>query len=402
MTRVLHLEDNPHDAELIQHALKAACPEAEIVWARNGVEYRAAIERESFDLIVCDYNLPDYDGLAALEAARRHQPQVPVIMVTGTLSEDEAVDCIRAGAVDYMLKGRLQRLPPAIVRALREARESRERARAEAALRISEARLGLALEAAEVSVWEYDLQTGNVVFSRQLGPMLGYRPDEVPGRIDTWEALTHPADVEKLRAALARHYAGETAAIEVEYRVRARGGEWRWLRTVGRTVERGAEDRPLRLAGTHMDITERRRFDEMLRLQERAIDAASSAIVIVDARASDYPIVHVNRTFERITGYAPEEVLGRNCRFLQGADRDQAGLERLREAIPVGGEACALLRNYRKDGSLFWMSVRISPVRDASGALTHFVGVQTGITDLQQYLDEVENQLRLYETHTST
>jgi PAS domain S-box-containing protein len=397
MTRVLHLEDNPHDAELIQHALKAACPDSEIVWARNGVEFRAAIEREAFDLILCDYNLPDYDGLAALEAARGRQPGVPVIMVTGTLSEDEAVDCIKAGAVDYMLKGRLQRLPPAIVRALREARESRERARAEAALRISEARLSLALEAAEVSVWEYDLATGEVAFSRQLGPMLGYRPEEVPGRINTWEALTHPADVETLHAALARHYAGETAAIEVEYRVRARGGEWRWLRTVGRTIERDADGRPLRVAGTHMDITERRRFDEMLRLQERAIDCASSAIVIVDARAPDYPIVHASRAFERITGYAPDEVRGHNCRFLQGRDRDQPALAPLREAIAVGGEASALLRNYRRDGSLFWMRVRVSPVRDFSGVLTHFIGVLAELTDLERDRDEIDRQLRMHE-----
>src|SRR5688572_14563449 len=167
--RVLHLEDNALDAELIQRKLVAECPACELIWARGRADYEAAIDRESFDLILSDYNLPDYTGLAALLAARERHPYTPVIVVTGTLSEDEAVECIKAGATDYMLKSRLQRLAPAVTRALSEAAEQHERRQAEAALRISEERLQLALEASEVSVWEYDVSSGHVAFSRQLG-----------------------------------------------------------------------------------------------------------------------------------------------------------------------------------------------------------------------------------------
>ena len=207
-------------------------------------------------------------------------------MVTGTLSEDEAVECIKAGATDYMLKSRLQRLGPAVTRALREAAEQRERRQAEAALRMSEERLQLALEASEVSVWEYDISSGHVAFSRQLGPMLGYAADEVPARIDAWEALTHPDDVKTLRVALARHYRGETAAVSRSNTASARkDGQWRWLQTIGRAVQRDSAGRAIHVSGTHRDVTERRRADEMLRLQELAIDAATNAIFIVDARA---------------------------------------------------------------------------------------------------------------------
>ena len=172
-------------------------------------------------------------------------------------------------------------------------------------------------------MWEYDIESGRVAFSRQLGPLLGYEPDEVPAGVDAWEALTHNADVKRLRLAVIRHYRGESPHIEVEYRVRARNGEWRWLQTRGRIVSRDAEGRPQRMSGTHRDITERRRADEMMRLQELAIDAATNAVIIVDARAADYPIIHVNPAFESITGYAAHEVIGRNCRLLQGTDRDQ-------------------------------------------------------------------------------
>ncbi len=388
--RVLHLEDNTADADLIRGRLLKEHPGCEVVWVSSRDEFHGALGGPRFDLILCDYNLQGYDGLAALKDAQERQPAAPVIMVTGTLDEDQAVECVKAGATDYVLKNRLQRLGAAVTRALREAAEQRERLQAQDALRQSERRLQLALEASEVSVWEFDIETGHVAVSREFGPFLGYPASEVPLRIESWEAITHPDDVKRLRTALARHYRGETPRLEVEYRIRAKDGEWRWLQTVGRALRRDARGRARLMCGTHQDVTERRRSGEMLRLQELAIDAATNAILIVDARARDYPVVHVNRAFEKITGYRPDEVIGRNCRLLHRDDRDQPGLQRLREAIAAGEEASVLLRNYRKDGSLFWNNLRISPLRSDEGAVTHFVGIQSDVTELKQYQAELE------------
>jgi diguanylate cyclase (GGDEF)-like protein/PAS domain S-box-containing protein len=169
-----------------------------------------------------------------------------------------------------------------------------------------------------------------------------------------------------------------------------KAGEWRWLQTVGRTVRRDANGRATLMSGTHHDVTERRRATEMMRLQELAIDAATNAILIVDARAEDRPVVHVNRAFERITGYRADEVIGRNCRFLQREDRDQPDLQRLRDAVAAGSEVSVLLRNYRKDGTLFWNAIRISPLRNDAGIVTHFVGIQSDVTELKQYQAELE------------
>jgi diguanylate cyclase (GGDEF)-like protein/PAS domain S-box-containing protein len=169
-----------------------------------------------------------------------------------------------------------------------------------------------------------------------------------------------------------------------------KAGEWRWLQTVGRTVRRDANGRATLMSGTHHDVTERRRATEMMRLQELAIDAATNAILIVDARTEDRPVVHVNRAFERITGYRADEVIGRNCRFLQREDRDQPDLQRLRDAVAAGSEVSVLLRNYRKDGTLFWNAIRISPLRNDAGIVTHFVGIQSDVTELKQYQAELE------------
>jgi PAS domain S-box-containing protein len=122
----------------------------------------------------------------------------------------------------------------------------------------------------------------------------------------------------------------------------------------------------------------------ILWLYDRALAATSCGIVISDARFPDNPIIYCNPAFLEITGYSQNEVIGRNCRFLQGADTDPQALEQIRQAIRAEQECQVVLKNYRKDGTLFWNDLTISPVRDASGCLTHFIGVQTDITARKQ------------------
>lgn len=122
---------------------------------------------------------------------------------------------------------------------------------------------------------------------------------------------------------------------------------------------------------------------QTLTLYKAAMDASGNGILIADALAEDQPICYVNVAFERITGYASAEILGKNCRVLQREDREQPQLEILRDAL-ASGEPCAVeLRNYRKDGTLFWNSLGIAPVQDDSGKTTHFIGIQNDITELK-------------------
>src|SRR5919107_1418683 len=121
---------------------------------------------------------------------------------------------------------------------------------------------------------------------------------------------------------------------------------------------------------------------DKLRLLERAVTASTNAIVISDPNLPDDPLVYVNPAFESTTGYASEEVLGRNCRFLQGEDRDQPALGKLRTAVHEGLQCTVVLRNYRKDGTLFWNELSVYPVHDEERRrVTNFVGVQNDITE---------------------
>lgn len=116
-------------------------------------------------------------------------------------------------------------------------------------------------------------------------------------------------------------------------------------------------------------------------LKDRALDASAEGITIADARRPDHPLIYVNRAFENMTGYSAGEALGRNCRFLQGDGTDARSVAEIRDAVSEGRECVVELLNYRKDGTPFWNRLSITPIRDNDGAVTHFIGVQSDISD---------------------
>ncbi len=131
------------------------------------------------------------------------------------------------------------------------------------------------------------------------------------------------------------------------------------------------------------------RLLETVSLLERAVGASSCGITVTDMRDPAQPLIFVNDAFERITGYSREEVTGKNCRFLQGPDRQQPAVDELRDALKRGTDCSVTLRNYRKDGTPFWNELVLSPVFGDGGTLTHFIGVQTDITRRRQAEEEL-------------
>lgn len=135
-----------------------------------------------------------------------------------------------------------------------------------------------------------------------------------------------------------------------------------------------------------------KRSDEAIHLRNRAIESSVNGFLITSCHKPDHPIVYVNPAFESITGYSRKEVLGQNPRFLHSEDIAQPGLEVIRAAIKAQRDGKAVLRNYRKDGSLFWNELSIAPVRDEAGRVTHFIWVQNDISDAKRYQEALEHQ----------
>ncbi len=141
--------------------------------------------------------------------------------------------------------------------------------------------------------------------------------------------------------------------------------------------------------GVAKDISKRRAAERQLRLFKRAVDATSNGVVIADILQPDMPIIYVNSAFEKLTGYSAAEVQGRNCRFLQGQQRDWLTVKQLRDAIALRQECSVVLKNYRKDNSLFWNNLFLAPVPDEQGDICHYIGIQTDITAQKQYEQEL-------------
>jgi PAS domain S-box-containing protein len=158
----------------------------------------------------------------------------------------------------------------------------------------------------------------------------------------------------------------------------------------GRNIEQNLNGRWTRVSDhrTHdggvvslrTDVTSLKEIQENLELRTRALAAVNNGVLVTDPSLPDNPIVDVNPAFERITGYTKAEIIGKNCRILQGSDTDQDVRKLMRESIKTGGDCQVTIKNYRKDGTPFWNDVTITPIRDARGNLTHFVGVVTDVT----------------------
>lgn len=205
--------------------------------------------------------------------------------------------------------------------------------------------------------------------------MTGLRREEVLGRTSADIGLwADPAAREDAFARLMR----DGRMRDLDYLMRCRDGALRFCRLNASTLR--IAQGPCYLF-TIRDVTLQRLMERALRLRARAIEASLNAILITQPQGGEQRIVYVNPAFERITGYAAGEALDRNPRFLHGADRDQPGVAALRAALREEREAIALVRNYRKDGTPFWSELRIAPVRDAKGTVTHWVGISADVTE---------------------
>ena len=187
--RILHLEDDPRDSELVESLLVDEGIPCYLTRVSTRDQFRSAIDQESFDLILADYALPSFDGFSALAIASSQLPSVPFILLSGTAGEEVAAESVKGGATDYVLKDRPSRLVPSIRRALREAEERRERQRAEESLRESEERLRTVIQHMPVLMVAFDQQGSIVAWNQECEKVTGYRADEMVGDPKAMERL---------------------------------------------------------------------------------------------------------------------------------------------------------------------------------------------------------------------
>lgn len=302
--KILHLEDSDADAALVQAQLEADGIHCDIHRVETKTAFESALLAESFDLILSDYSLPSFNGLAAFHLAHDLRPAIPFIFVSGTIGEDVAVDSLKAGAIDYVLKDRPNRFVPAVRRALDQAREAAARARIEESLRHREALFSQITENVDDLIAIHDLD-GRWTYVSPSYRTLFEKPQELVGTSPL--VHIHPDD----QAAAARLFSDMIAtgtSLMTELRFRDERGVYRPIEARGSAV-RDRDGRVTSLVVVSRDMSQRHEAEQRIRQQAALLDAAQDAIFVrdLDGRVSFW-----NEGARRLYGWSAEEVTGRS------------------------------------------------------------------------------------------
>ena len=261
-SNILILEDSATDAELMERALRDSGILFSVICVDTRELFEAALNDFHPDLILSDYNLPAYNGRAALEFVKATFPEIPVIMVTGALGEEAAVELLKAGAKDYVLKDKIARLPFAIKRVLAEAENAKAHRESERLLRESEERFRNILEYAPVGIAVSSPEGKFIVVNQSLCKILGYTREELLQL--TFFDITHPDDKARTREYARRLLEGEINSYQFEKLYVRKNGRPVWVQVTA-SLLRDCSGAPINFIGQIEDVTERKRTQEEIR-----------------------------------------------------------------------------------------------------------------------------------------
>ncbi len=384
--RILHLEDDAQDAELVRTTLRSGDLACQITRVQTRAEFTQALHQDGYDVILADYRLPMYDGMSALRLTQEVCPDVPFIFVSGTMGEDAAIAGLTEGATDYVLKQKLSHLAPAVTRALREAENRKERQRAEAALRDSEARYRRITEAITDYMYTVRIEGEKAVETRH-GPgclaVTGYTDEAFAADPYLWIRMVVEADRPAVEEQARRVLAGEPAPA-IEHRIIRQDGTLRWVcntpvpRRDGQGVLRSYD-------GLIQDITARKQAEEALRESERLL-----ADIAANYPNSYVSIIERDLTVGFTSGQAftkqhldPRSFVGSSLEHVFG---EHAPTVRQQYLKTFQGEETSFELCIRNQDQLF----NVVPLYDSNGHIPRILAVVENITARKQAEKELQ------------
>jgi two-component system, cell cycle sensor histidine kinase and response regulator CckA len=392
------VEDNPLDAELIERELRQAKLDFSARRVQTEEKFREALESSDPDVILGDYNLPGFDGVAALKIAKALFPDTPFIFVSGSIGEERAVQTLQEGATDYVLKDRLSRLPSAITRVLDQRRDRQLRRRAQQALERSEERFQYAAKATQEVICDRDLMLNKMWFSNALETLWGHRLENSEAPVEWWEQRIHPDD----RAHVLPWFSD---AIDHEQRWIAAYRFERGDGTFGHVVDRGLiirsnTGKAIRMIGAMEDTTERTLAAETIaRLSHQNALILEYAAQGIYAESREGTLIAVNPAAAEMTGYSQDELRSSNIHELIHHSRA--------DGTPYPFDECPMHQTmldgvvrvaeevfWRKSGESFPVDFSCSPIYE-QGAIAGSVVMFQDVTQRKRLEKQVEQATRV-------
>jgi len=375
--RILLLEDLPSDAELIEHEIRKTGLSSDFRIVDTKQDFVRCLREFCPDVILSDYRLPGFSGIEALGLTREHAAATPFLMVTGALDEVTAVECMKAGAWDYILKDHLFRIGPAIAASIEKKQALELKEKAEQALERSRNFYLNLFELSPALIWRAGPEGNLDYFNRNWLAFTGTTVDQQIGR--GWSDGVHPDDKESVRKEF-RNAFSLRIPFDIEFRLRRHDGAYRWIRAYGRPFdnEQGVFSGYICYC---FDTTERYQAEELLRKLSRAVEQSTTAILITDTEGC---IEYANRSFSEMTGYSLVDIIGRNALASQEDSPLPDVFGPAWETLNGGGEWRGEICNLKKNGEPYWEYATFSPIMNAEDVVTHYLVEKEDITSRKE------------------
>lgn len=370
--RVLNVEDSEADRALLARHLKRAGYDLIMDRVDTAETMKAALDSGAWEVILCDYSMPQFNALSALALVKEMKLDIPFIIISGTVGEALAVEAMRSGAHDYLMKDNLIRLGPTIERELHESENRRARRRAEDDLLTSERNYRLLFDQNPLPMWVFDRETLRFLAVNKAAIVhYGFSREEFLAM--TIEDIRTPEEIAVLKRILAQREQGAKHHGIAKHR--KKDGTLIDVEITAHSIDFDGRSAEMVLAN---DVTEKFRTEEQLLLQSAALESAANGIVITDV---DGKIIWVNPAFTQSSGYSEAEVVGKNPRLLKSGKQDKSFYRKMWNTVLSGKVWRDTIINRRKDGTLYYEDLTITPIRNAAGSITRFVGIQHDITE---------------------
>ncbi|WP_179116636.1 bifunctional diguanylate cyclase/phosphodiesterase [Solemya velum gill symbiont] len=255
-------------------------------------------------------------------------------------------------------------------------------------LRRSERRWKFALDGAGDGVWDWNPKTDRAIFSQRWNEILGYADGEFPETGAAVFKAIHPQDVKSVTKGVRQYMReGGDSSYTADFRMRTKSGDWKWVAARGKIVARDAQGNPVRIIGTHTDISDRKLAEEQMRIAASAFESQQGMMITDEQKR----ILQVNHAFIKMSGYSEAEILGRTPRMFKSGRHDGVFYKEMWETISQNGYWHGEIWDKRKNGDIFPKWLSITAVANSDGKVTHYVGVHTDITERKNAEQKIES-----------